>query len=146
MDLAVAAGLKAEDGRILVVGLKNILDATMEWAHQHFTYVPDSERFAVLEHWVTRAEIEADLSIGNLRKDCDGFAMLCREILNDAGVANRLVFCRINMPPPNGHAVLEVGGWVLDCRSNIVMPKDMLPYKWISISGEKPGEPWKEIA
>lgn len=109
-----------------------------------FTYVSDEKQYGELEHWVTPDEVD------NVKGDCEDFALAVRKICDDAGVKTRLVFCTLD---GGGHIVLEHEGHISDCNLVIVHSRDLLEraswtfgtYKWISISGDEPGEPWQKV-
>lgn len=122
------------------------------WALRRFVYTPDdanprlpeSELFrwaGSVEHWGTRKQRfdKAGMCYG----DCDDFALMCWDALRDRGVEARLVNCNVN---GFGHLVCAVDGWVLDNRYTSVMGRDELKkyhgYRFLSMSGTKPGEPW----
>lgn len=109
-----------------------------------FQYTPDEQAWGSPEYWASPKEMAAQADAdGMVRGDCDDFAILCRDELAKAGLRSRLVFCQVETG--GYHLVCEIDGWVLDCRHRIVMPRDDLPYQWVSISGYATGEEWREI-
>jgi predicted transglutaminase-like cysteine proteinase len=108
-----------------------------------FTYKTDLEKYKVLEHWADVTDLSLQISSGRLVGDCDDFALACRYLLNEAGVPNRLVFCVVD---GEGHCVCEAEGYILDNMQTSVVRIDQLPeYKFIKMSGYKPGDPWTLI-
>lgn len=106
-----------------------------------FIYVPDKEQFGVAEYWMRPDEIPDPPEI--LRGDCDDFALACRKHLRKLGIKSRLVFCRVETG--DNHLVCSVDGFILDNRMRTVKHKDDIPYEWLRISGEEPGEQWHYI-
>lgn len=109
-----------------------------------FTYKTDLQKYRVLEHWADVTELKEQLDKGELIGDCDDFALACRQLLNEAGIPNRLVLCVVE---GEGHLVCEAEGYILDNRQTKVMRVDEMPdYKFIKMSGYKKGDPWTLIA
>jgi predicted transglutaminase-like cysteine proteinase len=110
----------------------------------NFTYKTDKSQYDKIEYWVEPSE-DYDGSqpvIG----DCEDFALACRKLCRDNGIATRLVYCKDEFQ--QGHLVLEHKGYVLDNRQDNVESIQYLArrgYKFISISGERPGDPWLAI-
>lgn len=109
-----------------------------------FQYVEDKKNHGKLEHWPDTTMLQEALKSGVLRGDCDDFALACRHLLWEHEIPNRLVLCLTE--EGEGHLVCEVQGWILDNRQTRVMPRDLLKYKWISISGYNVGDSWLEIS
>lgn len=132
------------------------LQAVHAWAHAHFTYVPDEERWPKGtpgttfdgDHWEMDAELIADIEQrGSVEGDCDAFAKLCWMALRRLSLPSRLVAG--NTEKGEGHLVCECQGWVLDNRqSEIVARQDLerLGYRFWSMSGFQPGEDWHNVA
>lgn len=110
----------------------------------NFTYKTDKELHDVSEHWV-----QPDESYDGTQKligDCEDFALHCRKLCRDNNLKTRLVYCKDETR--SGHLVLECNGFIIDNRQKSVVTNTYLikkGYKFISISGYEPGEPWKEI-
>lgn len=132
--------------------LWGILQGVHSWAHLHFQYVPDEDRWTKdfawnNDHWETREELYNDIKVnGYVSGDCDAFAMLCWMELRRIGMNSRLVVCLAENG--GGHLVCECQGWILDNRYKVVVSNVELEktgYKWLSISGYNPGEQWYQI-
>lgn len=106
------------------------LQAVLDAAHRGHRYITDQELHGVPEHW--------DVA---LIGDCDSFALWCRQALAERGIASDLVLCRTETG--EGHLVCSVGGHILDNRHKWVMPRQDLPYEWISLG--QPDGTWRAI-
>ncbi len=106
------------------------LQAVLDAAHRGHRYVTDLEQYQRPEHW----------QIG-LVGDCEDFALWCRQELAALGIASDLVLCRTETG--DGHLVCSVGGHILDNRHKWVMPRQDLPYEWISLG--QPDGTWRAI-
>ena len=106
-----------------------------------FTYVSDKKMWGKDEYWESPSEIPD----GNkdIRGDCDTFALACRKECRKLGIPSRLVFCYTESEI--GHLVLEVDGWIFDNRHAQLISRDVLPYRWIRISGYNKGDPWRRL-
>jgi predicted transglutaminase-like cysteine proteinase len=102
-----------------------------------FTYQSDEVTYSVKEKWVTPED--ADNVIG----DCQDFALACRKLCREAALQTRLIICMTETG--EGHCVLECEGYIFDNRRLRVAPCDDFNYKWVSISGHEPDDPWYEI-
>lgn len=107
-----------------------------------FEYEPDLCKWETTEYWQNSKELKELEADGKLHGDCEDFALSCRDELDAVGVPNRLVFCLVG---ECGHLVLEVDGWILDCRQTEIIKRDDLDYTWVSISGTKMGDPWHKL-
>ncbi len=122
----------------------SVLDDVFRSVSDNFVYESDLAAWGCIDYWATPKEMAAHAGPdGKVHDDCDGFALLCRGKLDEMGIENRLVFCQVETG--EYHLVCESTGYILDCRHMSVMPRQILDYKWISISGHKPGEPWHLI-
>ncbi len=77
---------------------------------------------------------------------CADFALMCRRKLRENGINSTLVYCTTETGDP--HLVCSVDGNILDNRQQRVISNTALEfngYKFISESGDKPGEPWHLI-
>jgi len=120
------------------------------FAQAHFEYVPDPVRRGQIDYWMSRDELQADLDDlqrgGKVRGDCDDFALLCRLLLRQRGVPNRLAYCQVETG--EAHLVCEVDGWILDNRQGHVEPRQNLEamgYKFLMLSGYAKDEDWHEV-
>lgn len=114
-------------------------------AKSRFIYTPDQKAWGKDEYWASIKEI-ADKARDNssyIFDDCDGFATYCVARLRYEGRPARYVFCQTETQ--EFHLVAESDGRILDNRQNEIQYLNKLPYKWISISGFKAGDPWHEI-
>lgn len=115
------------------------------WALKHFEYRTDDKYRGVEEYWSSPQEIKESLVDHKvLIDDCDGFALLCREILDQVNIPNRLVLCQTETG--EGHLVCETNGWILDNRQSEVVNFTKLGYTWHYISGYHAGDDWHEVA
>jgi predicted transglutaminase-like cysteine proteinase len=111
-----------------------------------FEYVPDERKWKTNEYWVHGKDILAMAKVGHYRGDCEDLALIERHACRQIDLPNRLVFCWV--PRANGyHIILECGGWIADCNHPHIMRRDDLDYlyRWISISGYNPGDPWHYV-
>ena len=115
----------------------NKLQKILDEVHRGFTYRSDLETFGKLEHWATPDELGV-----KFQGDCDDFATMCVGKCRDAGFPARFLYCKT---PTGYHLVCEVDGYILDNCYKHVMYRNELPYRWISISGVKPGDAWREV-
>lgn len=124
----------------IVKEIAEVLDSV----HTRFTYVPDLTQWGRADYWI--AFSDGDFK-ARWKGDCEDFALLCRAELNALGIPNRLVFCQVPGYPENEsyHIVLEVAGIILDVRYRTLQSRNTIGYRWIALSGYKPGEPWHEI-
>ena len=108
-----------------------------------FQYVGDADQFHKPEHWQVPDELKAQLEKGTLYGDCDDFASLAVMLGREKNLPMRFVFCQTE----NGefHLVAECDGWIIDNREQDAIQRDLLPYKWISISSYTPGQPWHKV-
>lgn len=107
-----------------------------------FKYVSDQEQRGKRDHWALPEEL-LDIA-GELRDDCDGFALYCRGRLKDRyGYKGRLLLCKTETG--GMHLVLEYKGFILDNRRKYVDSYPQVDYEYIKISGEDPGDEWREV-
>lgn len=102
-----------------------------------FRWTSDIEAHRQMDHW----QIPPDLD--DIRDDCDGFALACRYVCDQAGIKSRLVWCKTE--GGEGHLVLAVDNYILDNREWGVTTKARLErkgYKWIAFSGFNRGDDW----
>lgn len=125
--------------------LQTRLQQVCTQVHGRFRYVPDLLAWGKPEYWASLQDDAKKLAeSGIVTGDCDDFALLCRTRLDAAGIENHLVSCITETG--EYHLVCEAdGGWILDCRYQQVMPRELLDYQWISRSGTHPGEAWHLI-
>ncbi len=85
---------------------------------QH-VYITDQEQYGVSDKWIP-----------SLVGDCEDYALWIQRELNKSGAVADIWIVRTE----NGesHAVAVVGDLVLDIRSEKVIRRDRLPYKWIA--------------
>ena len=108
-----------------------------------FVYKKDIEVWDRLEYWEAEKQIPDK---GLINGDCDCFALACRKECRKQNIPSRLVFCRVNVNKKwLGHLVLESIGYILDNISSDVIERDLLPYKWVSISGYEKGDSWYSL-
>jgi len=121
------------------------LQAISDYVQWRFNYTSDIEQRGAPEHWVSSGELESldEAQKGTFKDDCDGFVLACRYQCRKVDIPNRLVFCQTETY--EYHLVLEVKGWIMDNRYKYVMPRNNVPYKWISISGYEKGDPWHKV-
>jgi predicted transglutaminase-like cysteine proteinase len=120
------------------------VDAIFKEAKAKFVWESDQAVFGKEEYWANHTQLQVALNkTGILLGDCDDFATWCVWNLRAEGFPARYVFCVTETG--EGHCVAETEGNILDNRQDFVSPQNLLPYKWISISGYKPGDPWHEI-
>lgn len=108
--------------------------------HDGFVYLSDDINHGQSEHWDYPDDVD------DFRDDCDGFALACRKLLREQGIANRLVACTVETE--GWHLVCVVGQYVLDNRYYRVMTKEELEsrgYVFRYISGFEKGEPWEVL-
>lgn len=109
--------------------------------HSRFTYVSDIMKYGKREHWVSFNEIPD----GRFSGDCEDFAQAVRKELAELGEKSRLATCGVNSDTMN-HAVCVYDDYVIDNIHHWPMRKsELATYKFISISGFEPGDPWREI-
>ncbi len=108
-----------------------------------FGWADDHATFGLNEYWATFQELQARSRRGEITGDCDDFAEMCVHALRSNGLPARFVFCQVETG--EFHCVAETDGMILDNRQNFPTPQAKLPYKWISVSGLKAGDPWHEI-
>lgn len=109
-----------------------------------FQYAMDLLTYGELDYWASKDELLLQLgSIGVFKGDCDDFAAYVMHLCREAELPARYVLCQTEEGVQ--HLVVEVQGWIFDCRQANPVARDLLPYKWISISGYAPGEPWRAI-
>lgn len=119
--------------------LQDVLDDVQS----RWTPASDLEVWSTPEYWIGINDV--DLS-GKVKGDCEDHVAMCRFMLRKLGIKSRIVYCIVpNVPGWGGHAVLEVDGYILDNLHGHVMERDLLNYKWVSISGYEPGDAWHEI-
>ena len=121
-----------------------ILDRVFKEVTSLFIYRSDQEAWGSPEYWSSPKErCVQEQANGCVIGDCDDFALMCRERLDNLGIQNRLVFCQVETG--EYHLVCESLGNILDNRQTMVMPRQLLNYKWLAISGVKQGDPWHKI-
>jgi predicted transglutaminase-like cysteine proteinase len=124
--------------------LLDTLDKIHRKVFRRFTYKLDEKQYGMDEYWVM-PDADYDGS-SRIVGDCEDFALACRKLVRDAGLDSRLVFCYTE--EGEGHAVLEVEGWILDNRYEQVVSNDWLTdegYEFVAVSGYESGEPWYMI-
>ena len=120
------------------------LDKIHRMVFDRFEYEYDHKQYGMNEYWVM-PEPNYD-GKSRIVGDCEDFALACRKLVRDAGLESRLVYCETETG--EGHAVLEVKGWILDNRQTQVVSNDWLRergYKFIAISGFDSGDPWYRL-
>ena len=125
--------------------LIDILDDIHHKVFRKFKYRFDRQQYQMEEYWqMPDSDFDGSTPIVG---DCEDFALACRKLCRDAGIDNsRLVFCYTE--EGEGHAVLEVEGWILDNRYRQVVSNDWLQdegYNFIAVSGYNSGDPWHYI-
>lgn len=106
-----------------------------------FVYVSDIERWGENEHWERYDQIPEE---GEIRGDCDCFALACRRECRKLGIPSRLV--HVLTETREGHLVLSVDKYILDNRQQrVVLAQDLSRYEWIRISGYEKGDPWHMV-
>lgn len=124
----------------LIAELQTVLDSVQS----HFVWEPDSKVWSKPDHWETLEDVAAVTDAdGKVHGDCDQHALLCRQALRAKNIPNRLALCLTETG--ECHLVCEADGWILDNRFPRVMERDLLNYKWVSLSGFNPGDPWHEV-
>lgn len=124
----------------LIAELQTVLDSVQS----HFVWEPDSKVWSKPDHWEALEDVAAVTDAdGKVHGDCDQHALLCRQALRAKNIPNRLALCLTETG--ECHLVCEADGWILDNRFPRVMERDLLNYKWVSISGFNPGDPWHEV-
>lgn len=123
---------------------KPTVDQIHKLVFSNFTYKTDKKQYGELEYWVQPDDSYTghETIVG----DCEDFALACRKLCDDNCYASRLVFCKTELD--EGHLVLEVDGFILDNRMTKVVTNTYLKrkgYKFLSISGYKPGDPWRKV-
>ena len=108
-----------------------------------FRYVSDQRQYDKIEDW----RIPEDLD-GHVTGDCDDFAIACRSLLREKGHNEpRLLLCLTETGV--GHLICVLGKMALDNRQRSPIEIETLAnrigYKFISISGTNPGDPWRTI-
>jgi len=107
----------------------------------HFTYVPDPEKWKTPDYWLSVKEVLSQSITGKYEGDCDDFALIMRHECRQADIPNRLCFCWV--PEASGyHLVMEAGGWIADNRYPHLMTRDLLYYEWVMHSGYERGDDW----
>ena len=117
----------------------------------YFQYVSDPEKYGMADFW-TQAPVTRRIFLGQtvykrFFGDCEDFAILCREKLEEKGFLSRLVLCRTE-GDGGLHIFCLVGEVVMDVRFKWPVDLSFIlnkGYTLISASGHTPGEPWKEI-
>jgi len=121
--------------------LYTTLNSIHRKVYQKFTYETDADQFGTIEKWIMPDQAYTGSS--RIQGDCEDFALACRKLCRDAGIRSRLVLCNLD---GEGHAVLEVDGWIFCNNQDRVMSRDDLTnYQWWAISGYEPGDPWELI-
>ena len=96
--------------------VKEMVDYNMVWTE-------DAVVFGVVEHWVSHADwiLAHDRKKGQIRDDCDGFALTSAELCVHFGVPSdlvRVIYCEV--PQFGGHLICAVDDpktkdtWILD--------------------------------
>lgn len=144
--MALIADMTPEEikGALANVGWQ-ALDRVLKDVQSRFTYVPDIERWKLMDYWIGSKSPGVDFE-GQVSGDCDDHALMCRYALNKLNIPNRLVFLIIPAMQ-SAHLVCECKGWILDNRYPMLNRKEDLnqDYTWVSISGYKEGEEWHAI-
>ena len=113
--------------------LQDKLSEIHNWVKTRFIYVPDKDRYGVVEYWARPDE--SLCSDGMIRGDCEDFAIWCKTKCEEKGITTgRLVAC--NMIPGDKnthHCVLEVQGWILGNNLDCVWARDDIDYEWLKI-------------
>lgn len=109
-----------------------------------FRYVSDQDQYDKIEDW--RLPEDCDERVTG---DCDDFAIACRHLLREKGYDTpRLLLCLTENG--GGHLICVLGKMALDNRQTYPVEVETLAnrigYKFISISGTNPGDPWTKIA
>ena len=107
-----------------------------------FRYVSDQHQYDKIEDWRIPEDLE------HVTGDCDDFAIACRSLLREKGHKEpRLLFCKTETG--RGHLICVLGKMALDNRQRSPIEIETLAnrigYKFISISGTNPGDPWRKI-
>ena len=109
-----------------------------------FQWTSDLQAWGKGEYWATARDSRNNRNKeGKIIGDCDDFAILIREELDKRGIESRLVFAITDRG--GAHLVVSVGDYILDSKLDMVVERKSLPYRWISQSGLKPGDPWHQI-
>lgn len=106
------------------------LQPLLDRARSLHSYVDDRTQYQQAEYWTA-----------DLQGDCEDFALWVRGQLSVAGIPSDLVYAVTETG--GGHLVVSVEGWILDNRHKWVMPRDALPYRWVSLG--TPAGTWLEI-
>jgi len=111
---------------------------------KEFVWTDDKIAWGQAEYWATPEESKHNRNAqGKIMGDCDDFALLIRDELDKRGIENRLIYAITDTG--GGHLVVSVGDYILDSKLDMVVERTALPYKWISQSGTKRGDPWRKI-
>lgn len=106
--------------------LKPTLDTVLGRANENFQYESDSAIYGESDYWNPAS------ASNDWRGDCEEHALLCREMLGEAGInGSFLLTCWTETE--QYHCVLYVHGWVLDVRHSRVMSNtdlEKIGYKW----------------
>ncbi len=109
---------------------------------ERFIYISDLFQYKISDVWTKEINIP-DIP-NKFKGDCEDFALACRKNLRRRGINNsRLVLCLTE--EKEYHMVLEVEGWVFDCRQDDIIPRNKLKYGWISISGYSSDNSWRSL-
>lgn len=120
------------------------VDEIFAQAKALFHYAPDQVCWGKADYWAALSELEAKLKTsGEIVGDCDDFASWCVGKLRENMLPGRYVICQVETG--EWHCVAESVGLILDNRQDAVLHYFGLPYKWHSISGYAPGEPWHGV-
>jgi len=107
-----------------------------------FRYVSDQDQYDKIEDWRLPEE-----DCEHVTGDCDDFAIACRHLLREKGYEPRLLLCLTENG--GGHLICVLGKMALDNRQRSPIEIETLAnrigYKFISISGTNPGDPWRTI-
>ena len=113
----------------------------LKLVHNRFTYISDIEEYEESEYWVSFAEIPD----GDFSGDCEDFTQAVRKELDAINEESRIGLVGVNSSVAN-HAVCLYNDFVIDNIHKWPMLKtDLMNYTFISASGFKPGDPWREI-
>lgn len=102
------------------------------------------EAFANHEYISDRLKYKADdLWESSLEGDCDDFSLYVWERLRAEGVGSRMVLAGTG----NGrtHVAVLADGLLIDNAQGAIVAVGDVTYDWISMSGTRPGEPWRKV-
>lgn len=110
-----------------------ILQKVQDSALESHVYVTDKTQYDIDDYW--------ELS---LKGDCEDYALWIQQELKQYGIESDLVIADITRDGEKySHVVVNVNGWIIDNRTDRVLPRYDVKYDWRYIG--KPDGKWYKI-